>query len=240
MSVIKTELAAHRFKLAFVLKVIAGIALAVVIVAFARWYFQVNIFYVDEDIYKLVHDQGHRLTYESSTGPPLQVTHHEADRIVTLENKAYKISPYMKNNQPWYQVYYPNGKVFDVERVGHMMRVYDEKGEWVIQFRTYSGNQRLLSPGEEIYYPGEFVEAVYPEYHQKQGTPIYYWLGVFLLIVGWCEFRYEKFQTFLFWISLKWIWTENPEPNAFYYFMAKVGGVVAMILGSFLILSSLK
>ncbi|WP_054955152.1 hypothetical protein [Paenibacillus dakarensis] len=235
------ELSAKLLKPASILKILAVFLVGVMTIVFARWYFNVYVFYVENDKYRQSGQQEHQLTYESWGGPSLQVNITDTDeRTVILEEREYQISRVTHDNQTWFYVKYPSGRRFKVEDSSRLIFSYDEKGNPVFPGGTYSNGQKLLSPGEEYYYPGDFVTAAYPEYHHKQGTPFYYWLGILLIVYGWCAFRYEKFQTLTFWLSLRWIWTQDPEPSDFYYFMAKVGGVITMIGGGMLILTSLK
>lgn len=217
------------------------ILLGTAAIVFAKWYFDVNVFYVEGDKYKQTGRHGHQLTYESWTGPPLQVNITDsAKRTVILEEEEYHVSRVTHDIQTWFYAEYPSGRQFKVEDSPRFFFSYDENGELVFKGGVYSNGKKLLRPGEEYYYPGDLVKAAYPEYHFKQGAPFLYWLGIILIIYGWCAFRYKKFQTLNFWFSLRWIWTQNPEPSDFYYFMAKVGGIITMIGGGMIILTSLK
>jgi len=95
------------------------------------------------------------------------------------------------------------------------MIAYDEEGEH-------------LFPWDEFYSPGALLRAAFPEYHSKQGQPGFLLLSVIFLALGWCTFRYEAFQNFLFQISPTRLYVVDWEPNDFYFFMCKVSGVVLM------------
>src|SRR5690606_28784439 len=98
----------------------------------------------------------------------------------------------------------------------------------------------VMRYGKESYHPTDLVVAAYPQYQQQRGMPVLYYLSIVLFIFGWCSFRYEKFQNVMFWVSLKWIWTENPEPSEFFYFMSKIGGILTMLLAFVLFIQSLS
>ncbi|REE94647.1 hypothetical protein A8990_101443 [Paenibacillus taihuensis] len=167
-------------------------------------YFTDRVFYLYEDTYKFAGEQDHLVTYHSSTAGPVQVlTDDELHRTVIIDGQSYMIADKSVPYSTKFRVTYPNGHVYVVERI--------------------------KQEGEEDYPPSALVSAAYPDYHFKRGMPGFLFLALGLLIFGWCSFRYEAFQDFMFRLFPQRLMYENPEPSDFYYFTSKVGGIVVMI-----------
>lgn len=231
--------ASKSFKFSTILTIaILGI-IGVLLFSFASSYFSQSVFYADGEKYKKASEQNGMITYESRRGPTIDIVTRDDTRVVVINEEEYLISTINNTEGTTFHITYPNGNWYKVEGQPNRMTTYDADGHYVTQGTVYIGNKRILSDGEELYHPRSLVQAAYPEYHEKQGTPAFFWLAILLFIYGWCGFRYEKFQYFLFILSLKWIWTNDHEPSDFYYFMCKLGGIMAMIGSIPLLIKSL-
>lgn len=226
---IKQWFSSKQSKMSSILLTIGILGISVLLISFARSYFSVPIFYVNDYKYKQVSDSSDRIVYQSRRGPSIQVEASGNNKTVIIDNEEYLINRIENMSGTLFYVSYPNGNEYKVVGNSNRLATYEKKGELVWPSSLYYNNQRVLNDGEELYYPGSIVQAAYPEYHKKQGTPFFYGLSIFVLIYGWCGYRYEKFQNFMFILSLKWIWTNDHEPSDFYYFMCKVGGILTMI-----------
>ncbi|WP_227013430.1 hypothetical protein [Paenibacillus psychroresistens] len=205
----------------------------------SKTYYSESIFYVDLHKYKMEDQQGKIISYRNGEARSIEVHISDQDRTIIIDGMKYLIYKNQDPNNLKYEVVYPNGHKYEVvDQAGQLMS-YDEKGEWVLEVYLYADNKRILENGEEIYLPGSLVTIAYPEYHSKQGSLVLFVLSIVLLIYGWCGYRFRKFQSFLFTISLHWIWVQDSEPSDFYYFMCKVGGVIIMCGSVFLFLKSL-
>lgn len=209
----------------------------VCILVFATSYFSVSIFTFDGHKYKPHLIENDRMQYQSFSGDQIEIRIHTDGREVIVGEESYFIekrsgesarSSYVSSPDISYSVKYPNGRQLEVRDQRGRLRAFDEAGEIYFPVTIYANGQRQKQPGEETYHPSSLVRAAYPAYHTNQGSPWLFAFSIFLLILGWCQFRYEAFQRVLFWLSLKWIWVEDPEPNDFYFFMSKVGGIVLM------------
>ncbi|WP_222861088.1 hypothetical protein [Paenibacillus ihumii] len=213
------------------------------IVPFFRSYFTESVFYFNEHKYKKVNEQADFAEYRSQTEPLIKVQRIGHDRQVTIQSEEYAIHRLGDPFNIKYEVIYPGGKRFEVNDHNGLLVSYDENGDWFVQMTVFdSSGQRILQEGEEQlerYHPSDLVAAAYPEYHTKQGEPVFFIFSIFMFIYGWCGFRYEGFQNFLFKISLNWLWVREAEPSDFYYFMCKIGGIVAMILSVVMFFKSL-
>lgn len=89
---------------------------------------------------------------------------------------------------------------------------------------------RNYSIGEKTYPPATLVAAAYSDYHSTRGQPAFLLLSLAAMLLGWCQFKYEKFQTFLFHLSFYRLWIRDSEPTDFYYTMTKAGGILMMII----------
>lgn len=216
----------------FILTVIAG--------SFFYTYFNESVFYLNQHKYKQADAQGDVIRYSSPSSPSVEVHRDAGDRKVTIDHETYWIRKQESGFQIEYEVRYPNGRIFKVTDQDHRLMSFDENGDWFAPVSFYVNGEKVLGEGEELYHPIELVKAAYPEYHTKQGEPVFMVFAVLFLIYGWCGYRYVKFQNFLFKISLYRIWVKDAEePSDFYYFMCKVGGIIAMILSAVLFFRSL-
>lgn len=225
----KQWLGSKPFKISSILIITGLVVISVLLISFASSYFSESIFFLNNEKYKKVSEQPSHITYQSSNGPTIEVIPRDDKQVVRINDEDYVITQGNDMTGTIYHVSYPNGNEYTVQGQSDLMISYDKNGEFVPHVSFYVGNERILSEGEELYYPGSLVAAAYSEYHEMQGTPAFYWLAILMFIYGWCGFRYEKFQNFMFLISLKWIWTNDHEPSDFYYFMCKVGGVLTMV-----------
>ncbi|MBB6669107.1 hypothetical protein [Cohnella nanjingensis] len=191
-------------------------------------YFTEPVFYIDGHKYALDRDQGALVAYRSGSASPVQVRIDGPSRTVIIDRQEHVIA---KNSDPYnikYSVTYPNGRRYEVQDQSRLLLSYDAKGDLYLPFTVSVNGQSVKGDDEEAYSPAALVTAAYPEYHEKPGVPGFLFLALGLLIYGWCSYRYRKFQDVTFWLSLKWIWVEDPEPSEFYYFMCKVGGILVM------------
>lgn len=232
---IKQWITSKPFKLSTILTTVVLIAISVLIISFALSYFSQSVFYVNDEKYKKTIEQPNLITYQSRNGPSIEVIPSNDKQVVRINNEKYTITRKDDINGPIFHVNYPNGEKYTVVDHSGTMLSYDENGEMVsfITINAYAGNgtKLLNNAGEEeeiSYYPGSLVEAAYPAYHVKQGTPPLYWIAVFLLVLGWCWYRYEKVQNFLFYINPRYSWQDD-EPNDFHYFICKFLGILMMV-----------
>ncbi|GGH23504.1 hypothetical protein [Paenibacillus segetis] len=202
------------------------------IIVMANTYFSKSVFFINQHKYKQVSSQNNTISYRSGSvdAPTIDVHINDQNRKILINNEAYFIYNAKGMGVNKYSVTYPNGHKYEVVvNQSQFFMSYDEHGEYVSEISFYVNGQRIIQEGEEEYLPSALVIAAYSEHHTKQGSLALFILSWLLLIYGWCGFRYEKFQKFLFLISLRWIWTNDHEPSDFYYFMSKVGGVLVMI-----------
>lgn len=201
---------------------------------FSKSYFTDPVFYLYKSTYKFAGEQEHLLTYHSSTGVPVQVrTDDELHRTVIIDGQSYVIADNSVPYSPEFRVTYPNGHVYSVKDNNGMLLSYDDKGDIVMAIQAYANGERIKQEGEEEFPPAALVTAAYPDYHIKRGIPGFLFLALGLLIFGWCSFRYQAFQDFMFRLSPERLNYENPEPSDFYYFMSKVGGIAVMAVSIF-------
>jgi hypothetical protein len=192
-------------------------------------YFTEPVFYIDQHKYAFEREQGSLVTYRSGTAVPVQVRTDGQSHTVTINRIDYVIT---KNSDPYnikYNVTYPNGHRYEVQDQSGNLLSYDEKGEVYFPNQVYIGDQRVKGEDEEAYHPAELVRAAFSEYHDTPGVPGFLFLALCLLIYGWCGYRYRKVQDVMFFLSLQWLWVNDPEPSDFYYFMSQVGGILVMI-----------
>lgn len=214
-----------------VIFIVSLILVSIVIGVLSKPYFTDRVFYLNMNTYKLADKQGSSVTYHSSAAAPVIEVRidDELHRTVTIDGQHYAIAdislPYLNK----FQVTYPNGHVYSVEDHSDMLLSYDDKGDLVMFVQAYANNERIKEEGEEEVRPADLVSAAYPEYHVKRGMPGLLILALGLMVFGWCSFRYQAFQLFLFRLSPQRLMYENPEPSDFYYFMSSVGGIVMMI-----------
>lgn len=232
-------LAYKPLKLSTILTITVLVIISILLFSFASSYFSQSVFYVDGEKYKKASEQNGMITYESRRGPSIDIIPKDDIQVVVINKEEYVITHINNTTETRFHINYPDGNWYRIEGQSNLMTSYDKNGDYVTQGTFYIGNQRILRDGEELYHPSSLVRAAYPEYHEKQGTPALYWLAILLFIYGWCGFRYEKFQNFLFILSLKWIWTNDHEPSDFYYFMCKLGGIIAMFGSIALLIKSL-
>ncbi|MDF2925153.1 MAG: hypothetical protein K0R57_4067 [Paenibacillaceae bacterium] len=210
------------------------LAISLTVGILSKSYFTVPVFYMDHNKYTFHSGQDGAVTYHSRYGPPVQVSIADGRRTVSLEGQEYVITETSSEPTAKYNVTYPGGQNYEVQdQSGHLI-AFDEHGELVSGLLIYTGDQRVLQDGEEVFTPHMLVTAAYPQYHFTPGTPAFLYFALAGIIYGWCGFRYRKFQDILFLLSLRWVWVNDPEPSDFYYFMCKVGGIGAMIISLFL------
>lgn len=227
-----------RIRLSSILIIICILILAVFITVFAKSYFSESVFYVNQHKYKQANEQVNIVNYTTGTAPSIEVHIYDQDRKVLINKEEYSIYRKKSDINTSYEVIYPNGHKYEVVQSGFLMS-YDGNGEFYPEISMYTGNQRVFQAGEEEYFPSSIVIAAYPEYHSKQGSLVLFSISFILLIYGWCGYRYQKFQNFMFIISFYWIWVNDAEPSDFYYFMCKVGGVLTMIGSVVLVIKSI-
>lgn len=206
------------------------IVVAVIVAILSKPYFTEPVFDLNGHIYTLDRDQGNFVTYRSGSAGPVQVRIDEPTRTVLIDSQAFTV---VKNGDPYnikYSVSYPDGRRFEVRDQSRLLLSFDEKGDLIFPNTVSVNGQSARGDDEEAYFPAALVTTAYPEYHEKRGVPGFLFLALGLMIYGWCSFRYRNFQDVTFWLSLKWIWVEDPEPSDFYYFMCKVGGILLMCL----------
>lgn len=229
-----------RNKISIVLIILCIIISTVLITILANTYFSESIFYINQHKYKQENAHNNMVKYHArSDAPSVEVSINDQNRKVSINNEEYSILNYKSVAGNTFEVSYPSGHTYEVVDQSGFFMAYDEKKEYVPEISLYVNGERILQEGDEEYYPSELVVAAYPEYHTKQGSLPFFILSFFLLIYGWCGFRYEKFQNFQFLLSLRWIWVNDAEPSDFYYFMCKVGGVLVMIGSVVLAIKSL-
>lgn len=115
---------------------------------------------------------------------------------------------------------------------------YDENGDIVAPVNVYMNGKRVLETEEDLYHPVSVVRAAYSTYHEKQGSRVIYILSILLFAYGWCGFRYEAFQNFMFKISPERLYVREAEPSDFYFLMCKVGGIAIMLFSFYLFIKS--
>lgn len=221
--------------------IIAGIiAASVIITLFARWYFFENALRVDNIAYKKTSVEANIIKYHSSYGPGIKVVIKDPVREVYIEEELYRVIRSEGPASTEYKVEYADGHYYTIVDQNGSLMTYDERGEPAIMITAYEGNKRILGENDERYLPSWILLAAYPDYQPKRGN-LFAFIGALLLMVyGWCIFKYEWFQNFLFLISLKWIWTNSQEPSDFYYFSSKIGGIVLIVLAMSLLIKSLS
>ncbi|WP_422660959.1 hypothetical protein ACK8P5_10920 [Paenibacillus sp. EC2-1] len=232
---IKQWIASKPFKLSTLLTTAVFITVSVLIISFALSYFSQSVFYLNDEKYKKTYEQPNLITYQSRNAPSIEVIPSNDVQVVRINNEDYTITRKEDINGPIFHVNYPNDEKYTVVDHSGTMLSYDENGEMVsfITINAYAGNgtKLLNNAGEEeeiSFYPGSLVEAAYPAYQGKQGTQPLYWIAVFLLVLGWCWYRYEKVQNFLFYINPRYSWQDD-EPNGFHYFICKFLGILMMV-----------
>lgn len=237
-----TLIGLKRIKFFSMLLTAGVIIITVSVIVFASSNFSQHVFYVNLHKYKQVSEQGEIVRYAAGSAPFIDVQMKDQNRDIIINHETYSILQIVSPpGTHQYRVIYPNGHQYKVEDQSGNLLSFDAKRE--IFFgggSVYINGERQLQDGEEDeeYYPSELVTAAYSEYHTKQGSWAVFILSILFFIYGWCGFRYEKFQTFLFWISLRWIWVEDAEPSDFHYFTCKVGGIIAMIAAVYFAIQS--
>lgn len=194
-------------------------------------YYSVRVFYLDQAKYTLDHTESGKSLYTSPSGPKVLVQEAGDNLELSINGKTFSIIYEKALSGFEYEVRYPEGTTYRVTRQGDMFLALDEQGDFIPELTMEVNGTRVLSPGEERYFPSALVIAAHPEFHDSQGSFGILILSVTLFMFGWCTFRYEKFQRILFWASLRWIWFEQPEPSDFYFFTSKISGI-AIMLGS--------
>lgn len=197
-------------------------------------YYSVPIFHLDQAKYNLAHTQSGESLYTSPFGPDVLVQDAGDNRKVIIDKETFSIAREKVLNGYEYKVGYPAGQTYQVTSQNDMFLAFDEQGELAVELSFEVNGTRMLSPGEERYFPSALVIAAYPQLHYTQGSFGMLILAVILLMFGWCTFRYEPFQRALFWASLRWVWFEDPEPSDFYFMMSKISGIIIM-LGSIVV-----
>jgi hypothetical protein len=205
------------------------LVVTVIIAILSHSYFTERVFYINQDKYTFDSEQGKLISYHSGTATPVQVRIEDQERKVLINNMEYAIARIDSPFEAKYSVSYPNGRKYEVQDLSGTLISFDEKGVPVSEIFLYANGQRVTSEGEETYTPATLVTAAYPEYHFTLGAPGFLFLALAGMIYGWCGYRYRKFQDIMFFLSLHWLWVEDPEPSDFYYFMCKLGGIVVMI-----------
>jgi len=229
----------NKTKISTIITITFLLCLASIIFIFAKSYFSESIYIVNSNKYSVDHEQRSIMTYHAYSAPSIEVQIFNQDRIVIIDHKEYSISRNNNANSIQYDVKYPSGHQYKVEDQSGVLMAYDHNGDMVSPISFYVNGQKILQDDEELYDPSSLVIAGYPMYHSKQGSLLLFCLSFILMIYGWCGYRYEKFQNFIFLISLRWIWTQDPEPSDFYYFMCKVGGILTIIGSVILAIKSL-
>lgn len=243
---IKQRLSSKQLKLSSIFTLSVLLIISIVLITFAITYFSVSVFYVNNHKYKVANEESNRILYQSREGPTIEVAVSGHNRTVLIDGEEYLINSTEEIYQPAFNVSYPDGNQYTVKDHSGMLLSYDENDEIVdfVSVHAYaSDGTEIINNAEEgekveLYYPSSLVEAAYTEYHEKQGVAPIYWAAVFLLIFGWCQFRYVKFQDFLYKITPRYSWQDD-EPNDFHYFLFKLGGVLLMIASLPIFLKSL-
>jgi hypothetical protein len=218
-------------KLSTILFVIGIIISGIFITSFAISYFSESVFYVNLQKYNKDKEHGNMISYHAVSAPSIEVQVSDQNRKVFIDGDEHSINRFDHNFSVKYEVIYPSGHKYEVVDNSGMLITYDVNGKILsgTSIAVYSVNKRITQDNEEKYFPSSLVTAAYPEYHTKQGNLLLFILSFVLLIYGWCGYKYQKFQRFLFIFSPRWIWGEDDEPSDFYYFMCKFGGIVVII-----------
>ncbi|UVI33456.1 hypothetical protein [Paenibacillus spongiae] len=223
------------------MKWIAIIILAVLLLIWAVRYYSIQVFYLDNTKYTKQSEMGNIITYRAFGGGvsvPVSVTSYEDRKEVMIKSDIYTIRSMQGKGNSNLSITYPSGKTYTAEQFSGMFMVYDEQGEWVSPVSMYMNDKRILSPGEEYYSANDLIRAAYEEQHTTNGSVLYFILAIPLFVYGWCAFRFELFQRFIFKLSYG-LNVENPEPTDFYLFMAKVGACLVMAASVLLFFKSL-
>ncbi|WP_435166200.1 DUF6199 family natural product biosynthesis protein [Paenibacillus glycanilyticus] len=228
------------FRLKACFTIIGIIAASAAIALFARWYFFENVLKVDGIAYKTTSNEANFITYKSSYGPDIKVVIKDPVREVYIEEEIFRVIRSQGPESTEYKVEYADGHYYTIVDQDGSLMTYDERGEPSIMIAAYEGNKRILGENDERYWPSWIMLAAYPEYQPERGNLIAFIGALVLMVYGWCLFKYEWFQNFLFLISLKWIWTNSQEPSDFYYFSSKAGGIVVIVLAMSLLIKSLS
>lgn len=205
------------------------LVVSVIVAILSKPYFTVPIFDVENNKYRFDSEQGNLTTYRSGTADPISVRLDHRERTVYINHEKYLITKIDHAFNTNYDVIYPNGNKYEVQDHSGQLISFDVNGNSVADVFFYVGSQRILQDGEEQFSPATLVTAAYQEYHFTRGAPGFLFLALTILIFGWCSFRYQKFQDFLFFLSLRSFWVNDPEPSDFYYFTSKVSGIIVMI-----------
>ncbi|MEK8127194.1 hypothetical protein WMW72_04630 [Paenibacillus filicis] len=218
-----------------------GVVISIVVIAIlAKSHFSQSVFDMNDHTYRQAEIQEGQVNYRSAAAPPIYVQIHDPNRDVIINEQRYSVyRDTSTGRETTFLVTYPDKQTYKVYEQSGSFLSYDENQGWVSELAMYSNNQRFRSLGDLDYFPSSLVIAAYPEYHDHPGNPVLFVLAFLLLIYGWCGYRYLKFQNFLFLISLRWVWVNDPEPSDFYYLMCKITGVLTMIGAVVLMLSSL-
>jgi hypothetical protein len=205
-------------------------AVSVAVALLSKPYFTDRVFYINQDMYRLFSQQDEFAEYRSGSGDPVVVRiADERNRTVSIGRESYAVANTSAAYSISYRVAYPSGHQYDVQDNNRFLVSLDDKGEFVPEIAVYAGSERIDKPAEAVY-PSALVTAAYPVYHFTRGHPGFLFLALAVLVFGWCSFRYERFQTFSFYLSPRRLMYNDPEPSDFYYFMCKVGGLLTMAL----------
>lgn len=218
------------------LYMIYWLAIAVIVIYFAKTYFSQPIFFLNHQMYKMANEQGSTIQYASNSGPDVVVLIEEPTRTVTIKRQKYTIEAVeYSSGTTKYTVTYPNDKQSEVNaRSGRLLSRYELGGPFEINV-----NGQPVVGDRELYSAASLVTAAYSEYHTKRGYPFLFFLAFPIFIIGWCTYRYERFQDFLFVITLQGIWVRDADPSDFYYSVGRVRGIVIMIASVILMIFSI-
>lgn len=206
-------------------------------------FYSQQVFYYNENTYRLAAENGDQRRYESHHGPAFVAAGSGLERTVTVDGIKAAITALPKNtNTPpklldgSYRVVYPGGKSLSLEISNGIPLAYHADGtlESPVRVTFNDGQMPPGTPVWERYPPVTLVIAAFPEFHERPGQPVYFVLGLLALAVGWGLFRYERIQRLSYWISLQWIGTDDPEPSYFHFFMSKVTGIFLMLSSLYL------
>lgn len=218
---------------------IVGI-IALLVAIWAIPHFFTKVVYLNAYKYSKLSHEGDAITYHSnsSEAKDVVVTDFPDRKELLIEDKMYTVREVRGKDDPTFLISYPNGGTYTAVRHSGIFLVYDDQGDMVSQVTIYVDDKRVLSPNEEVYLPSQLVTLAYTQYQSFNGSIFGFMGSIALFLYGWCGFRYEAFQRFMFTLSYG-LWVKDPEPSDFYFAVTKFAACIIMVCAIGLGLKSL-
>lgn len=197
--------------------------------------FKIPVFYLDDYLYKRESVNGNEITYYSKKAKEsIKITDKNEYKEINIYGEIYKVygqpaENYSEDSEDMMRFEYPDGTVDEgicLDNGIFFRKDENEELQLDANVEVYVGNNKINNDYGK-YRPSKLVTIAFEEHKSKNGEPVQFILGIFLLVFGLINIKFYKFFFYL----QNTLWVKDPEPTEAYKAVSIGGGIVVCVIG---------